>query len=197
VHPFSAARTHADLSFSHLDQHIGTSEEPIPQTHIPLSGFAGEDHASPTQVLDEAAVEEVDDDYWDVDSDEEMAEADGHDEDTQILRRDFSLIRRIHFENSSELAIRRYDAFIFEGILSQYKPEQVANPLKNPKTARVFAHFIHVTAPVSVLFSTPILCTHATSSQCRYTIEIRETLRPSSKGPPHILNRISGHISCP
>jgi hypothetical protein len=28
--------------------------------------------------------------------------------------------------------------------LSQYKPEYAANPLRNPKTARVFAHYIHV-----------------------------------------------------
>jgi hypothetical protein len=37
-----------------------------------LSGFAGPDHASPTQILDEAAVEYEDDDYYDVQSDEEM-----------------------------------------------------------------------------------------------------------------------------
>jgi hypothetical protein len=124
------------------------------EPRILLSGFGGEDHLSPTQVLDEAAVEEVDDDYWDVQSDEEMLDGvDENDNDAMILNRDFSLIRRIHFENSSELAIRRYDAFIYEGMLSQYRPEQVANPLKNPRTARVFAHFIHVTGPVFLLHS--------------------------------------------
>jgi hypothetical protein len=131
------------------EQPVAISHAQKHQPQILLSGFGGEDHVSPTQVLDEAAVEEVDDDYWDVASDEEMPDhVDERDEDSTILSRDFSLIRRIHFENSSELAIRRYDTFIYDGILTQYKAEQVANPLKNPKTARVFAHFIHVTGPV-------------------------------------------------
>jgi hypothetical protein len=141
------------------DDFLLLPEQPVAVSHaqknepqIPLNGFGGEDHISPTQVLDEAAVEEVDDDYWDVGSDEEMPDqVDGRDDDAIIHGRDFSLMRRIHFENTSELAIRRYDAFIYEGILSQYKAEEVANPLKNPKTARVFAHFIHVTGPVRPL----------------------------------------------
>lgn len=118
------------------------------QPQLLLSGFGGEDHVSPTQVLDEAAVEVEDDDYYDVQSDEEMLdEQEGKDEEAMILSRDFSLIQRIHRENTNELDIRRYDAFIYEGILNHYRTEQVANPLKNPKTARVFAHFIHVTGP--------------------------------------------------
>jgi len=132
------------------EQPTATSQAPENEAQIPLGGFGGEDHVSPTQVLDEAAVEEVDDDYWDVDSDEEMVGVvDTKDEDAIILSRDFSLIRRIHHENSNEIAVRRYDTFLYEGILTHYKPEQVANPLKNPKTARVFAHYIHVTGPVS------------------------------------------------
>jgi hypothetical protein len=121
-------------------------DEPL----IPLSGFGGEDHVSPTQVLDEAAVEEVDDDYYDIHSDEEMLDVpEEADEDADLLGRDFSLIKSIHHEHTGALTVRRYDAFIYDGILSHYRTEQVANPLKNPKTARVFAHFIHVTGPVS------------------------------------------------
>jgi hypothetical protein len=74
------------------------------------------------------------------------------DEDATTLTRDFSLIKRLHRENTNELDIRRYDAFIYEGILSHYKAENVANPLRNPKTARVFAHFIHVTGPSLSIF---------------------------------------------
>jgi hypothetical protein len=44
------------------------------QPQLLLHGFGGDDHVSPTQVLDEAAVEYEDDDYYDVDTDEEMAE---------------------------------------------------------------------------------------------------------------------------
>jgi hypothetical protein len=113
-----------------------------------LSGFGGEDHVSPTQVLDEAAIECEDDDYYDVQSDEEMPDRDDEkEEDMVVLSQDYSLIRRIHFENTSELTVRRYDAFIYDGFLTHYKAENVANPLKNPKTARVFAHFIHITGP--------------------------------------------------
>ena len=51
---------------------------------------------------------------------------------------------RHHFENYNELGIRRYDAFLYDGLLSDYRPEYAASPLRNPKTARVFAHYIHV-----------------------------------------------------
>lgn len=100
-------------------------------------------------MLDEAAVEQVDDDYWDVQSDDELPDAPS--EDVTLEGKDLSLVRKIQYEHMGELAIRRYDAFIYDGVLSHYRAEQVANPLKNPKTARVFAHFIHVTAPVSRL----------------------------------------------
>lgn len=69
---------------------------------------------------------------------------DGDGENTMVASKEFEIIRRIHFENSSELGIRRYDAFLYDGLLTRYKPEYAASPLRNPKTARVFAHFIHV-----------------------------------------------------
>ncbi|UPX20907.1 uncharacterized protein EKO05_0011119 [Ascochyta rabiei] len=117
------------------------------QPRLLLNGFAGDDHVSPSQVLDEAAVEYEDDDYWDVHSDEEMMDReDGDNENIMVGGKEFDIIRRIHFENFNELGIRRYDAFLYDGLLTQYKPEYAASPLRNPKTARVFAHFIHVTA---------------------------------------------------
>ena len=115
------------------------------QPRLHLSGFAGGDHVSPSQILDDAAVEYEDDDYWDVQSDEEMIDReDGDNENTMIASKEFEIIRRIHFENISEFGIRRYDAFLYDGLLTRYKPEYAASPLRNPKTARVFAHFIHV-----------------------------------------------------
>ena len=143
----------ADICFFLLEQPTAVSHNQHQQPQLLLSGFGGHDHASPTQVLDEAAVECEDDDYWDVQSDEEMLDReDEPSEDMAVLSRDYSLIRRIHFENTNELAVRRYDAFIYDGILTHYKPEHVANPLKNPKTARVFAHFIHITGPSLSIF---------------------------------------------
>jgi hypothetical protein len=123
------------------------------QPQLLLSGFGGDDHVSPTQVLDEAAIEYEDNDYYDVQSDEEMLDReDEKEEDMAALNRNFSLIRRTHFENMSELTVRRYDDFMYDGILTHYKAENVANPLRNPKTARVFAHFIHVTGPTLSIY---------------------------------------------
>jgi hypothetical protein len=51
-----------------------------------------------------------------------------------------------HFDVSS-LQIRRYDTFLQEGMLERYRVEWHANPLRNPATARVFAHFISATGP--------------------------------------------------
>lgn len=103
-------------------------------------------------MLDEAAVEYEDDDYWDVHSDEDMIDAEtGEDENALLTSQEFSAIRRIHLENSNELGIRRYDAFLYDGLLSHYKPEYAASPLRNPKTARVFAHFIHVVSEMQLL----------------------------------------------
>lgn len=102
-------------------------------------------------MLDEAAVEYEDDDYWDVHSDEDMVDAEtGEDENALLTSQEFSAIRRIHLENSNELGIRRYDAFLYDGLLSHYKPEYAASPLRNPKTARVFAHFIHVVSEMQI-----------------------------------------------
>ena len=118
------------------------------QPQLLLDGFGGDDHVSPTQVLDEAAVEYEDDDYYDVQSDDEMLDLlEDKDEDAMVLNKDFSLIRQIQRETTSELSVRGYTAFIYEGILNHYRTEYVANPLRNPKTARVFAHFVHVTGP--------------------------------------------------
>ncbi|KAF9694242.1 hypothetical protein EKO04_007819 [Ascochyta lentis] len=121
------------------------------QPRLLLQGFAGDDHVSPSQVLDEAAVEYEDDDYWDVHSDEEMMDRDDEEdhENTMVKGKEFEIIRRIHFENFNELGVRRYDAFLYDGLLTRYKPEYAASPLRNPKTARVFAHFIHVGASIT------------------------------------------------
>jgi len=90
-------------------------------------------------------VENEDDDYWDVQSDEEMLDVeDENSHNTMLTSKEFGIIRSIHLENSNELGIRRYDAFIYDGLLTHYKPEYAASPLRNLKTARVFAHYIHV-----------------------------------------------------
>lgn len=69
---------------------------------------------------------------------------DGNNDNMVLASQEFTTIRRIHLENSNDLGIRRYDAFIYDGLLTGYRPEYAASPLRNPKTARVFAHYIHV-----------------------------------------------------
>lgn len=130
---------------SFIEQPIAVSQAQQHQPQHFLTGFSDDDHVSPTQVLDEAAVENEDDDYWDVQSDEEMIDVEPEtDGDALLATRDFNNLRRIHFENFNELGIRRYDTFLYDGLLTQYRPEYAASPLRNPKTARVFAHYIHV-----------------------------------------------------
>ncbi|RMX87107.1 hypothetical protein D0868_15039, partial [Hortaea werneckii] len=116
------------------------------QTNIPISD-------EPTHILSQAAVETLDDDYYDVQSDEEMGP------DTAALMRPgdneqqaLSGILNSNHINIPELQMRRYDTFIYAGMLDHYRVEEHANPLRNPATARVFAHFIAVTGPSLSIF---------------------------------------------
>ncbi|KAK5008306.1 hypothetical protein LTR28_004158, partial [Elasticomyces elasticus] len=91
--------------------------------------------ASPNRLLHNAAVEYEDDDYYDVQSDEEV------DMDTHsalvVVNKDQRLLHKLLVADlSDEFRIRRYDTFIYDGILDTYRAERVANPLKNPATAR-------------------------------------------------------------
>lgn len=108
---------------------------------------------SPNHILSQAAVETHDDDYYDVESDEEM------DIDTAALAamdydRQRTLSRILHGNHITiqELQTRRYDTFLYNGMLDHYRVEEHANPLRNPATARVFAHFISVTGPSLSIF---------------------------------------------
>jgi len=103
--------------------------------------------------LEQAAVEYEDNDYYDVHSDEEMdIPLDQTVVKLQETQRDFGMIMDLHRQHTSELSMRRYDTFIYDGILDHYRAEWVANPLRNPKTARVFAHFIFATGPTLSIY---------------------------------------------
>lgn len=144
-----------------VSQSVTIEPETTIQTPIPISAtqatfpaaFAAAVADSPNELLIEAAVEQEDDDYYDVQSDEEMdldpSQAMIKAYETQ---RDFSLMLALHRDSTSELSMRRYDTFIYAGILDHYRPEWSANPLKNPNTARVFMHFITSTGPTLSIF---------------------------------------------
>ena len=115
--------------YEHIEQHFQSSH-------------------NPTDFLAQAAVETQDDDYFDVQSDEEM-EVETSALSSVDLERQRTLHTMLQLNNISiqDLQTRRYDTFIYDGILTHYKAEEVASPLRNPATARVFAHFISVTGP--------------------------------------------------
>jgi hypothetical protein len=109
--------------------------------------------SSPAQLITAAAVETVDDDYYDVASDEEIdfhpaAVPQNEAQRQQILTRLLAM-NQIRVQ---DLQVRRYDTFLYEGILDHYRIDEVANPLRNPATARVFAHFISATGPSLSIF---------------------------------------------
>ena len=103
---------------------------------------------SPNEFLARAAVETQDDDYYDVQSDEEMeVETSTLSPSDHERKRTLHTILQINNISIQDLQTRRYDTFISDGMLTHYRAEEVASPLRNPATARVFAHFISVTGP--------------------------------------------------
>jgi hypothetical protein len=98
------------------------------------------------QFLEDAAIETYDDGYYDVESDEEMEIA------PEKTFQQLSLMRQLHQDHLNELSMRRYDTFLYTGMLDHYRAEEHANPLGNHKTARVFAHFIFATGPSLSIF---------------------------------------------
>lgn len=107
---------------------------------------------SPARLLEDAAIEQHDDDYYDIDDDD--------DRDLEISSRllgkgssgVLKAIVAMSGLDTSLLDRRGLDTFIYDGILDTYRPENAANPLRNPATARVFAHFIAATGPLLTTF---------------------------------------------
>lgn len=98
------------------------------------------------QFLEDAAIESLDDGYYDVEADEEMEDI------SERASHQLTIMRRLHEEHFSELSMRTYDTFLYNGILTDYRPGEHANPLNNSTTARVFAHFISATGPSLSIF---------------------------------------------
>lgn len=85
-------------------------------------------------------------DYYDVESDEETADQ------TQVEGyNQLSLI--IASASHDDGSLRSFTTHLNEpNILATYYPTQGSSPLNNPKTARIFAHFIHSTGPSLSVF---------------------------------------------
>jgi hypothetical protein len=87
-----------------------------------------------------------DDDYYDVGSDEEPEE--------QTSTQNFNQISLIMTSaNKDERQLRSFTTYLNEpNILASYQPTLGSSPLNNPKTARIFLHFIHSTGPSLSVF---------------------------------------------
>jgi len=106
-----------------------------------------------TQILNNAAVEVEDNDYYDVFPEEEDSDAQPQSLAlTNNMRLNHSVLKSLHHSQSDYLEPGSANTFIYPGILDHYRPERVANPLRNPVTARIFGHFIASTGPMLSVF---------------------------------------------
>ncbi|KAF5863155.1 hypothetical protein ETB97_010500 [Aspergillus alliaceus] len=98
---------------------------------------------SPSQVT---YMDEDDDDYYDVESDEEPED--------QTSAQNFNQLSLIMTSaNRDERQLRSFTTYLNEpNILASYRPTLGSSPLNNPKTARIFLHFIHSTGPSLSIF---------------------------------------------
>ncbi|KAJ5210968.1 hypothetical protein N7472_001107 [Penicillium cf. griseofulvum] len=91
-------------------------------------------------------MEDESEDYYDVDSDDEMADQSQAEGFNQL-----SLI--MASANRDERQLRSFTTYLNEpNVLASYRPTLGSSPLNNPKTARIFAHFIHSTGPSLSIF---------------------------------------------
>lgn len=84
--------------------------------------------------------------YYDVESDEEMEDQASVEDFNQL-----SLI--VASANRDERQLRSFTTYLNEpNMLASYRPTLGSSPLNNPKTARIFVHFIHATGPTLSIF---------------------------------------------
>jgi len=128
-------------------------------------------------VLDEAAIEVHDEDYYDVDTEDEM-----FDMDTEFEAQDIHGSKARTYGQSrngldaAKLDARYFDTFVFNGAMDSYRPEHVANPLKNPATARVFAHFMSETATILTTSARQIWRLNPSSSDSKAMPMVRKCI---------------------
>lgn len=112
---------------------------------------------TPTQDLQNAAIEMQDDAYYDVQSDDSQSAVDIEMPPSQALalsqqQSGMDMIVQLAQQHVGETMPRKYDSFIIPGVLETYQPELSANALNNPLTAKIFAHFIFTIGPMLSIF---------------------------------------------
>lgn len=89
---------------------------------------------------------EPEDDWFDVDSDEEMADIRPRSDEYSSTKMGLMIAMSAQ-QNEREL--RNMTNFLNEpNVLSTYDPSYAASPLRDPQTARIFSHFIIATGPM-------------------------------------------------
>lgn len=120
------------------------------QSHQPVSRQMGTTYSqvrSPTSPLSPFEyVDEEEGDYFDVESDEEEPE--------QAAIQDMNQMNMVMaFADRDARQPRLFTTYLNEdNMLSTYQPSFGSSPLNNPKTARIFMHFIHATGPALSVF---------------------------------------------
>jgi hypothetical protein len=122
------------------------------------------------------------DDYYDIESGEETEEMTQDEVNNQL-----SLIMSSVTQDS--LMVRSYTTFLNEpNILADYRPSMGSSPLNNPRTARIWLHFIHATGPSwslwerhptnsSLLFDSPVPPSH--QGLWNYTMPLKSLEHPA------------------
>ncbi|KAK9849889.1 Fungal transcriptional regulatory protein [Penicillium brevicompactum] len=121
--------------------HYQTPPGQLPPPSRPHDQFIP--HQPSSQVI---FMEDESEDYYDVDSDDEMgdqSQAEGFNQLSLIMAS----------ANYDERKLRSFTTHLNEpNVLASYRPSLGSSPLNNPKTARIFAHFIHSTGPSLSIF---------------------------------------------
>ncbi|KAJ5112578.1 hypothetical protein N7532_000623 [Penicillium argentinense] len=90
-------------------------------------------------------VEDESEDFFDVESDDDMID--------QTQTEGFNQLSLIMASANHDSQLRSFTSHLNEpNILANYRPSLGSSPLNNPKTARIFAHFIHSTGPSLSIF---------------------------------------------
>ncbi|KAI9371485.1 hypothetical protein BJX61DRAFT_22314 [Aspergillus egyptiacus] len=91
-------------------------------------------------------IDEDDDGPYDVETDEEAEE--------QVSMQNFNQLSMVMASaNRDERQPRHFTTYLNEpNVLASYQPSFSSSPLNNPKTARIFLHFIHSTGPSLSVF---------------------------------------------
>ncbi|CRG86865.1 hypothetical protein PISL3812_03877 [Talaromyces islandicus] len=150
AHPVEGSQSDelASYTFQVIEQCTSQTEHPTDEVPLQdgVSSWDARVEAAGTSIAPQTSsqmvyYEEEDNEYYDVDSDDDMQEATEEEGFNQM-----SLI--IASAGQSGIAVRSYNTFLNEpNILASYRPSMGSSPLNNPKTARIWVHFVHATGP--------------------------------------------------